>query len=90
MTNISCVVNGSSNDAGIVLSNITEYISLNNLRLLSCGSISGEERNTGNFYDSEYSSALTIIHSRNVNLDKVVIERSKGLSLTIATGSSMR
>ena len=82
MTNISCVVNGSSNDAGIILSNITEYISLNNLRLLSCGSIS-EKRNTENFYDSEYSSALTIIHGRNVNLDKVVIERSKGLGLTI-------
>ena len=77
LTTITCKDDGEAN-ASIVFSNITDKITLNNLNLTFCGS-----RNNGIGKDKTYSSALTIVDCRNVELNGLVITRSRGLGLAI-------
>ena len=78
LTNITCTA-GDGDDAGIVLSDILEKVTLNNLNLKFCGS------RIKNTYDKNktYSSALFMIRCRNVELNGLVIEKSRGTGLTV-------
>ena len=72
LTTINCTIS----DSGIMLSDIMEKVTLNNLRLTSCGSqINVDNKN--------YSSALTIVRCTNVRLNRLVIARNRGIGLTI-------
>ena len=73
-TNITCRADGNIG-AGIVLSGINDTISLNNLNLTSCGSRV--------HHNHTFISALTILHCRNVELNGLVIARSRGIGLTL-------
>jgi predicted outer membrane repeat protein len=78
LTTINCTTNSIAKlSAGIVLSNI-EKVTLNNLSLNFCGSVI--DRKVKN---KIYSSALTIFHCKNVQLNRLVIVRSRGIGLTI-------
>ena len=73
-TTIICTAAG----AGIVLNDIHSILILNNLNLSFCGSKIITE-----FHSKTYISALTIVHCRNVELNELVIAKSRGLGLTI-------
>ena len=77
LTTITCTASGNVS-AGIVLRNIMDTITLNNLKLISCGSLISDTLD-----GKTYSSSLTITHSWNVELNGLVIARSRGLGLTI-------
>ena len=77
-TTISC--NSSVNSsAGIVLSDV-HSIALNNLKLIGCGSLIQNIFKTKN---NNFSSALTMIHCRDVQLNRVTIAQSSGIGLMI-------
>ena len=78
-TTIICI----SHDVGIVLSEIRNKIQLNNLNISFCGSIVNTEQTVDTDNDKVYSSALTILQSGSVELNRVVIERSVGLGMMI-------
>ena len=60
--------------AGIVLHNITDTVTLNNLTLSHCGSKIVQRNKT-------YSSALTLVHCENVEFNQINITQSKGIGL---------
>ena len=70
LTTINCT---ADTDAGIVLTDIADTVTLNNLQLSFCGSQG----------DKTYASALTIFGCKNVQLCRIVITRSHGLGLVI-------
>ena len=78
MTNIYCTYGAR---AGIVLSGINGMVFLQNLNLSFCGL----EINSkfGKDINSQFYSALTISHCKNVKINNVVIERSEGLGLVM-------
>ena len=78
LTNIVCTHGGNATRAGIVLSGINGTVLLQNLNLSFCGlKIDGKfGRDNSKFY-----SGLIISHCKNVELDKLVITKSKGLGL---------
>ena len=78
-TNITCTAS-DSDSAGIVLRDIMGTVTLNNLNFTFCGS---QVTYTDRDHDDTYSSALTIIHCNNVELNRVIITRSRGLGLMI-------
>ena len=82
LTNIVCTYGGTGNAtrAGIVLSGINGRVLLQNLNLSFCGLKIDSKfgRDSSKFY-----SALTISHCKNVEFDKVIIMRSKGLGLVM-------
>lgn len=76
MTTITCKAN-----AGILFTDISDMISLINLKMLSCGSpISIKSSDRGMI---TYVSALSMIRCRNVKLYELDIHGSRGLGLTI-------
>ena len=75
LTTINCI---SHLSAGIVLSNI-EKVTLNNLSLIFCGAVINRKVN-----NKIYSSALTIFHCKNVQLNRLVIVRSRGIGLIVS------
>ena len=78
-TAIICVPNGSNSSAGIVLTDIQDRASLSNLNLTSCGS---QFKNV--FKKNRiFMSALTLVHCSNVEINSLVIEKSRGIGLTI-------
>ena len=68
---ISCTAEHS----GIVFNDIADMIRLNNLKFISCGS-----KITHMFKKSEYISALVLIYCRNMEISRVIVERSKGMN----------
>lgn len=74
LTTISC----TAEHAGIVFNDIADMIRLNNLKFISCGSII-----TNVFKKSDYISALVLVYCRNVEISRVIVERSKGIGLMI-------
>ena len=79
LTNIVCTVSINAS-AGIVLSDIGS-ITLNNLKLTQCGSLI---QNTFKENDAfEFSSALTMVHCKNVQVNRLIIAQSKGTGLKI-------
>ena len=88
----SLTINGESNfttiyctaGAGIVLRDISDTITMYNLKLLSCGSQTVTKRSSNHEAQVQgYISTLTIIHCNNVKLDQLRITRSRGIGLTI-------
>ena len=77
LTTITCTASGNVS-AGIVLRNIMDTITLNNLKLISCGSLISDTLD-----GKTYSSSLTITHSWNVELNGLVIARSRGIGLPL-------
>ena len=69
-TTITCQ---EGNFAGLIFRNISR-LTIRRLMVMHCGAI------LNNF---TYSSAVTILHSRNVTADNLIISRSKGIGLTI-------
>ena len=90
-TNLTALsINGNSssvstincqNETGIVLRGIKDTITLKNLKLLSCRAQDTAENGNGEI--KTFVSALSIVNCRNVELNNVVISRSKGLGLAI-------
>ena len=79
MTTIMCT--GNANDtasAGIVLWNITHKVMMKSLHFVFCGS---QTTNTFNI-SKTYSSAISVLYCWNVELNKVIIESSKGVGLS--------
>ena len=72
VTTITC----TSDNAGIVLSDISDTVTLNNLSLLSCGLQISHENVT-------YASALALLRCLNVELNNVAISNGTGLGLAI-------
>ena len=70
-TQITC----TKDSFGIILEDITDTVSLQNLKLISCGSEVHHENGI-------YVSALTIIRCYNVELHEVSISNSNGVGLT--------
>ena len=83
-TTITCTA-GDGHSAGIVLDNITDTVTLNNLRQTFCGSrvIVNFDRIYDETYSKILSSALTIVHCHDMELEELIIERSRGNGLTI-------
>ena len=78
-TNIVCISSDCPHGTGIVLNNITEKVTLKNLNVSFCGSkISITNRS------EIFSSALSIIHSSDVELHGIVLMRNKGIGLVIS------
>lgn len=77
-TAIMCPVNNKA-IAGILLSNITDTIILKNLNLSLCGTRPSVDDNIS----ENLTSALAIVHSRNVEMSQIVIANSTGLGLTV-------
>ena len=74
LTHITCI----AGNAGIVLKDV-DKITLRNLNLTFCGHVGSERAYNG----KKYSSALTIIHCEEVEINRLVIERSMGIGLMI-------
>ena len=77
---IKCTAN-SHTSAGIILNNISGTVTLSNLKLTLCGLQIKDTFDRG--LQTTYSSALTIAHCRNIELNGLVIEKSRGKGLTI-------
>lgn len=77
-TTISCETSARAS-AGIVLSDVRS-ITLNNLELIGCGSVT---RNIFKSKNNNFSSALTMIHCSDVKINRLTIAQSKGTGLTI-------
>ena len=80
LTTITCTTGGNSS-AGIMLSHIKDKIVLNNLNIKFCGSQVGAKFDSD--YYKVYTSALTIVHCKNIELNGVIIARSMGIGLTV-------
>ena len=78
MTNIFCT---RGTQAGIVISSINGTVLLQNLNLSFCG-LEIKSKFGKNGY-SNFFTALTISHCKNVEINNVVIERSEGLGLVM-------
>ena len=79
LTNIVCTASINAS-AGIVLSDI-DSITLNNLKLTQCGSlIQSTFKENATF---EFSSALTMVRCKNVQVNRLTIAQSKGIGLKI-------
>ena len=77
VTTIICTSNSSG--AGFVLTDILGKVLLSNLNLKSCGSLF---KNV--FKDNQiFISALTLVHCSNTEINSLVVERSRGLGMTI-------
>jgi hypothetical protein len=77
MTTIIC--KSDSTDAGFVLTDILNKVSLKNLNFTYCGSLF---KNV--FKDNKmFISALTLVHCSNIEIDSLALERSRGLGMTI-------
>ena len=70
ITTITC----TNNSAGIVLSDISDKITINNLTFISCALEIHHKKKT-------YISALTIIQCNNVDLNNVIIKNGTGIGL---------
>ena len=81
-TAIMCITKSHAN-AGIVLRNITDRIILRNFNLSYCGSKSGVRVDNDRDTSENFSSSLTIVQSRNVEMNQIVIANSRGLGLTV-------
>ena len=84
-TAIMCTANDSIT-AGIILSNITDTILLKNLNISYCGSKVKTRLISVKVDDDTskaFSSALTIVHSRNVEMNQIIIASSRGLGLMV-------
>ena len=77
-TAIMCIPKSHAN-AGIILRNITDRIILRNFNLSNCGSKFNNDHNASEIF----RSALTIVHSRSVEMTGIVVINSKGLGLTL-------
>ena len=77
-TTLFCNSSINSN-AGIVLSDVRS-IALSNLRIIGCGSLVQRSFKTKN---NNFSSALTIIRCRDVQINRVAIAKSNGTGLMI-------
>lgn len=78
-TTINCTANASdSASAGIVLTNITHKVMMKALRFTFCGSQTTDTLNKS----QTYSSAISLLHCWNVELDDIIIEKSKGIGLS--------
>ena len=78
-TSIICTTSQKFNaSTGVVLNNISGSVELRNLKLTFCGSKVNTE-----FDSNIYVSALTIVQCRNVELNDITIERSRGIGLMI-------
>ena len=75
LTIINCTTNHTAS-IGIVLSDVGK-VTLNNLSLTFCGSVINRNNN------KNYSSALTIVRCKNIQLTGLVISRSRGIGLMI-------
>ena len=67
-------IDKSNDGAGIVLHNITDTVTLNNLTLLHCGSKIVQRNKI-------YSSALTLVHCENMEFNQINITQSDGIGL---------
>ena len=76
LTTVICMSGSNATTAGIVLWGIKDKITLNHLNLRFCGSHVFEEHRI-------FSSAITIISCWNVELNEVIITKSRGVGLTI-------
>ena len=76
-TSIICTTSQNAS-SGVVLRNSSESVELHNLNLTFCGSKVDTE-----FDSNIYISALTIKQCRNVKLNNITIERSRGTGLMI-------
>ena len=76
-TTIICASNSSS--AGFVVTDILNKVSLRNLKLTHCGSLF---RNV--FEDNQmFISTFYLVHCSNIEIDSLVVEKSRGLGMTI-------
>ena len=75
-TMITCANDG--NHPGIVLRNITNAVSLRNIKLRYCGALF-----RSNYDTVPYLSALIVTHCLNVDVQNVVVEKSKGIGLML-------
>ena len=75
VTSIICVA-GSNTSAGIILSDVSGTITLNSLNLSFCG--------THAYVGSTiFQSAITMVYCMNVQLNGLIIAKSRGVGLTI-------
>ena len=74
-TAVSDVNKSSNGGAGIVIRGVNGTVTLNYLKLVSCGAIIN--------IDKVYISALTILYSANVRIDQTVIRSSTGIGLMV-------
>ena len=82
MTTITCTSAGNNaNSVGILFGNIIDVIKLNSLRFMLCGlqinGVSNPQKG------KMYSSALIMLYCKNVELNKIVIAKTRGTGLTI-------
>ena len=82
-TDILCPSSNSVTDAGIILSNITGTIILKNFKMSYCGSRDETRLRIDDNTLATFTSALTIVRSRNVEMSQVVIANSRGIGLTV-------
>ena len=77
-TNVVCSSYLNTN-TGIVLSDIKETVSLRHLNFMFCGT------EVKNMFEDEmvFTSALTFVYCTNIDIEKVVIAKSRGVGLTI-------
>ena len=77
VTTIACNAGGNATNAGMTFIGIMNAVKLNALRLMLCGSQTNKPEG------KTYISALTMLRCRNVEINKVVVAKSKGIGLTI-------
>ena len=75
IVNIICVA-GRNTSAGVVVSDIFGTVTLNSLNLTFCGHVYRNGSTT-------LQSAITILYCKNVQLNELIISKSRGLGLTI-------
>ena len=88
MSTLMCTDWDSSSDTGIVLKNISSRISFSNLNVTKCGLavnniLAAYKLSSDSTSVAAIRSALAIVQSRNVNVNNMVIEKSKGLGLAV-------
>ena len=78
MTEIVCPSH-SNMSVGIVLHDIKQTVSLKNLKLTFCGA------EVQNMFEDDlsFTSALSLLYCMNIEIDRLVITKSKGVGLTI-------
>ena len=78
IAHITCGNNTTPQDAGIFVSDISGTVMLHNLTITGCGHVTNIVNHTKN-----YSSALTILNCKNIDIDTLSIINSHGLGLAI-------
>ena len=77
MAYISCTMGNEISSVGLAMRNITDTVTLKSVSLISCGS------QTKDLSSNNYSSALLIFHSKDVQFNRIVIANSKGTGLKV-------